>query len=363
MRALLLALSACGGLPPLDPSAPVPASTLAGTVVWAGEGEPGPVFLLLFAADDPPPPAGTGSPRGFASVPAAAFGPAQAGLRSAPFSLTGVADGDWILTALSDRDGDFQPLLSSNAGATCGDAAGAMITSLADPSPAVLRVDGPAHHGGLTVLVGTTVRLERPAFSLDPTVVARTTAPPQGFLLRATGVDSTLVRLPGPYAGPPADALGSCETFFLLHAVDADGDGAPDPHWNPAFAAVPGAAAIWPRVYLEYLGDGARALAPGERVVSEALVSPALLLDGTLPVGQPIPATELPLVFVPGARAIAADGTEAVLTGADVPAGSWAITVVAETGQTWTLPNETAEAPAASPAFDPAEQGRFLVVE
>jgi hypothetical protein len=45
---------------------------------------------------------------------------------------------------------------------------------------------------------------------------------------------------------------------------------------------------------------------------------------------------------------------------AAVPDGPWTVTVVSRTGQTWSVPNEAAAAPALDPAFEPAGQGRGL---
>lgn len=365
---VLALLGACSWQPPLDPGAEAPRNSLSGAVVFAGEGEPQTVIVLLFDAADPPPPGGTGRPLAFSTVPASAFTGTDAGIRSAPWALSGVPDGEWIVTALMDMDGDFHPLLSSNAGATCGDYGGAWLDALSGGSPAVAAVEGGEHLEDLSVLVGSRYPIERPAFVFQSNAVnqlaaAAALADPSDdgelFVLGSTEVASEVLQLGGPF-----DGTDLCDTAFWVHFLDEDGDGLPDPHPEEAFAAM-GLPAVWPRIYLQYLGLDEEASAAGESWVAEAVVDPFLLslLGGPVPLGAPTPLTSLPIAFLPAARHRLADGSEETVTAPYLPGGAWSVTVVAETGQTWSLPNELAAFASTDETFQPATQAQYLLVE
>jgi hypothetical protein len=59
----------------------------------------------------------------------------------------------------------------------------------------------------------------------------------------------------------------------------------------------------------------------------------------------------------------AADGSTEYVSGGDIPSGAWAVTVVSETGQTWTLPNGLAALGSTDGDWFPELQGATLVVE
>jgi hypothetical protein len=350
---ILPLLAACSFHVPLDPDAPTPTNTISGTVVADTAGSP--TFVLLFAADDPPPPTGTGSPVTFSSIPASAFTGDGQGLQSAPFAITGVPDGNWLITALLDADGDFQPLLSSNAGATCGDWVGAHITDLTTGDFAPVTVEGGETLDDVPVLVGRELTTERPAFTIAEGAIDQTSEDMQSFTLASTGIHSEVVDLDGPY---DPDAPAACQTSFLVYINDADGDGQPDPHPNPDLAAA-GALDIWPRIYVQYAGE----VPDGESWATEAVIFPDFLFTGEVSPGVPTPRTSLTAIFTGAAVHTLADGTQEVVYAPDLPPGPWSVTVVSITGQTWTLPNETAGFPSTSDDFDPTTQGATLIVQ
>ena len=351
MLTLLFLLSACDYKAPVDPDGPTIANTLTGTVVASGVETLGPVAVLLFAADDPPPPVGTGSPASFAMVPASSFS-GGSGLLSAPFVLSEIPDGDWILSGLMDVDGDFQPLLSSNAGATCGDYAGVYPASAADTSPAVVSISGGQRIDELSVVIAAQYPTERPAFVFTAATVDQT-AQQQGISLAATGIHSEILELADP--GQP------CGVIFLIRFIDDDGDGVPDAHPTYGDAAF----AAWPKVYLQYTGEGDTPLEAGESYASEAIISPLLWagLGGSIAAGTTTPSPSLDLFFVPAAAHTLPDGTVETVTAPELPRGAWSVTVVLETGQTWTLPNEIAGFEATSVDFDPTLQAGYLTVQ
>jgi len=71
----------------------------------------------------------------------------------------------------------------------------------------------------------------------------------------------------------------------------------------------------------------------------------------------------LDLVWVPAGLHRFADGTVDRVTDArELPAGAWALTVIEDSGQTWTVPNELGRATATSPSFDPEAQALVVTM-
>lgn len=344
---MALLILACAVEVPYD-SGLVEENVLAGEVVFAGVSAPGPAAVLLFSADDPPPPLGTGGPLDFSMVPQAAFTGSDAGMQAAAWSMAGVPDGSFLLSALVDADGDFHPLLRATAGATCGDWLGAHLEDLAG-TVGTVSVAGGELLDDVTILVGEEVQTERPAFTLLDGSVDQAAALAT-FGLGSTPVHSPVVELSGPFDGSDA-----CDVAFWFYAPDADGDGAPDPHANPDLAAA-GLYDVWPKVYLQFQDDA------GDWA-TEAVVYPSPLLDGSATLGLPTPMTELTVVFVPAAQRTGPDGEVELVTAPDLPQGDWSVTVVSFTGQTWTLPNELPELGSSGEGWEPEEQGRALRVE
>jgi hypothetical protein len=353
---LVLLLSACAYEVPYDPDGETINNVLSGSVVVSGTDELSDVVVLLFDANDPPPPLGIGRPVNFATVPASAFTGPGAGIQAAPWAITGVPDGDWLVSALMDTDHDFHPLLDSNAGTTCGDWVGAHVTDLTTGEIATIHVEGGVLMDDITVGIGIEVTTERPAFVFDTSTVDQNDAANQTFTLSSTGIHSELVDLADPY-----DGTDPCGTMFLYLVPDADGNGFPDAHHNADYAAQ-GVPEIWPRIYLQYLGDD---VPEGESWASEAVPSPTPYFLGLAPLGVVTPVTSLDVVFAPAAIHTLADGTEELVQSPDqIPVGPWSVTVIQYgTGQTWTVPNEVADYGATRDDFDPSLQGGSLTVE
>lgn len=389
---LLLPLAACGWRAPLDPRAPEVANGIRGQVVLATGAAAAPTYVLLYDAADPPPPAGTGAPINFAAVPAEAFTGPAGGVQSAPYVLTGVPDGAYLVQALVDVDGDFHPLAVATKGATCGDLAGAHVAVDAEGAAAVhpVQVSGGQLVDDVTVLVSLRLNLERPAFALvggeggAPAAVRRAGGV---FQLASTAVRSPLIDL-GPRWDPAAPAV--CSVGFPTLLVPAaqptaarladtgapdtggidggDGDGGAD-----TGAAEPGPSptadplASWPKVYLELVAPDAGPLPEGERWRSQAgLVAQPLIDAGLLTFGATTPAllTGLPYGFGGAAERVSPDGSAELITDPEaIPAGMWAVTVVSLSGQTWTVPNETGGLPSLGDDFIAAEQAGLLRID
>lgn len=349
----MLLLLACVEVP-LDSGAEPLQNVISGTVTFAGEGEPSNTFILLFPADDPPPPYGTGSPINFTTLPASAYtGPGQ-GLQSASYAFPEVPDGSWVITALSDSDGNFQPQLDSHAGATCGDVVGAHVLSLSDTSLAPIQVKGGDWQQDVPVLLASTLSTQRPVFTFDPLTLDQTQIPTGAPIpLRSDQVWTRDLKLTGPL--DLSNPL-PCTTFFPLYIVDADGDGVADPH--PSFGAY-GFVTVWPHLYLVYAGE----VEEGESWVSELMIPIEPLGGAALPLNTVLPFTELTAMLLPVAQHTKADGSSEVVQAPGLPAGPWAVSAVSLTGQTWTVPNDTATATSLSASWDPAAQGAVVTLK
>ncbi len=352
-------LAACAVV--LDPGAEPPANTLAGELVVSGVDVPGNAYVLLYDAADPPPPAGTGRPVNFAAVPLEQFTGDGVGLQAAPWQIPGVPDGAWLVTALVDQDLNFHPLIGTNSGATCGDVVGAHLADAVSGEVATVTVSGGELLDDVTVVAASKLPVQRPVFTSSALTVSRTETEPQLVTLSASPVavaysETVAIQLDGPY-----DGVDPCLTAFLVEVLDADGDGAPDPHPTEAYAAQ-GLLDIWPRIYLSFLEAP-----PGESYSAELPIYPDFVVSGQVGVNTPVLLTSLNLLYVPAALHTTGVGTasesESTLTGGQVPTGSWAISVISSTGQTWTVPNEAAGGVSLSADFDPASQGVALVVQ
>lgn len=376
---LLCCVGACAWTPPLDPDRGALGNVIQGEMVVIGNEVHAPGYVLLVPAATPPPPSGVGRPVSFATIRPTDFtGDAGNGVQAASWSLTNVEDGEWILLGLIDNDEDFQPLLGSNAGSTCGDQSGAYFSDITTSAFANVTVSGGQLVDDVTLLIGNTYTVERPAFQIveqEPVgagFYADTTVSNTGtdvfFALQTIGVHSEIIDMDGPY--DPATP-GDCETALWVEVVDADGDGVADEHWR-ASVAEKGYPAVYPRIYFEYLGDGDVPVEEGESYQSEGVPDPIGLSNrSTYPLNTPVIPTGtffglgqgvLPVGWGQLVLHTLPDGTEEWLAGADVPTGSYSITVVQYTGQTWALPNETAGYASTDPSFEAAYQAGVLNV-
>ena len=369
----LVLLAACDYEAPLDPRATTGNNSISGTVVLSGFDTPSTTIVLIYDATNPPPPAGTGRPITFSTVAASSYNTDIDGLLAASYTVTGLADGLYLATALVDIDEDFHPLVASGAlgGSTCGDWLGAYISDVETQELTPIEVAGGEYVDQVTIAVASEVPFERPAYAFTTPALANrqqaidSPTVPQLFSLNSISVASELgLELTGPF-----DGTDLCDTAFIQMVYDLDVNGVPDPHPEPALAAV-GALNIWPKAYVQYVGvpqeDGSllSELPFGESVVGEAIVYPDFLASGVFPLNTPVPATSINYIWVPAASHRYPDGTSETITiPTDLPAGVWAVTLVSITGQTWTLPNELANYGSLDVSFDPATQAGFLSVE
>ena len=392
----LLLLAGCQYTAPddTDPGGIAP-PRITGTVLVQGLTQPADAMVLVYDAADPPPPTGTGSPVSFGVVPADRFATTGQGLLEAPFDF-GLADvqaEQVLVTALVDVDADFYPLppySGVTAGATCGDLLGAHVSDLETGAFAPVSIAENQLTDGITVVVGRRVPTERPAFVYQggSPVLVREQRATQTFRLASTAIgvgrpvldeDGEVVRVdPMLQLAGPFDGTDPCGTAFWVHVKDTDGDGQPDAHPDLGEAAMD----AWPRVILQYAGTLAEdgTLIPTDPAidgqwVAQAAHYPVPVWMGDIPLNAPVPQTALELVWVPAARHILPDGTEEVVQAdpesdtyeadvAAIPDGVWSVTLIAETGQTWTVPNRLWQLPALDvDGYEPDAQRGALILE
>jgi len=406
----------CSWTPQQHPDKGPPPNVLAGEVVANGVRDPTTTVVFVAPVYNPMPPLGTGTPTTFATVPASAYtSAATGGLLSAPWSVSGVPDGTYLVTSFMDVDGDFQPTITAMAGATCGDIGGAHIADLTTSDFAAVDVQGGELADDLTIVLGQTFDVERPALypevwndtagayvpgSPSVSVSAAAAGAYETFKVRTTAVHAAFgpvdhpaltYDLEGPYPvqsdrWDPYTGAQTCETAFLGMVADANDDGVPDE--NPEYPGT-GLLDTWPHFGLTFLGqpvdtndDGApdsfvSGLAHGESWASPAFVSSlSVTLTGELPVGVPFLTDQLDVMFIPAAQhaypSVEADCagtwaggicTEVVQDPDQIPRGAWGLTAIEQTGQTWTVPNELPAATSTDEAtFDPLTQFTWVWV-
>ena len=163
---LLYFVTGCGYVAPLyEDTEPIP-NTIKGSILANGITEPSDAMILVYDADDPPPPYGTGSPVALGSVPHTSFSTNSDGILSASYAVTGLNDGQYTVAALLDMDGDFNPFATALAGSTCGDQVGAHVTDLTTLDISTVEICGGTVAENISILVGTEMPFERPAFTL-----------------------------------------------------------------------------------------------------------------------------------------------------------------------------------------------------
>ena len=323
-------------------------NTISGSVVVDADQVLGDVIVLVYDAGDPPPPVGTGAPVTFATIPQGHFSGGN-GVKSAPFVISELPDGDWTLSALMDTDANFHPLLTSNAGATCGDIVGVYPSALGGNERGVVPVFDGDLVEGIVIPLGYVYITERPAFFLSNREILLDAVMEGGvswFSMESTGVHSEILEL----ADPGSEA---CPSEFLVHMVDADGDGSVDLHPSEAYAEA-GAWNIWPRVYMSFEEED------GSLWVSEGIVMP--MFSSVVQAGEPTFSSVLNVQFPYAGQYISVSGEVEVVSAADFPIGDWSVTTITEAGQTWTVPNELSDFSSNSPSFDPLSQGMTLLV-
>lgn len=385
-----LALSACEA-PAVFPGADVRQNTrsarIEGDVVVSSTAR-GKVVLFLYDAARPPPPVGTGRPLTFTVVPRdALFADAAdgaAGPYTAPYAFPLVAPGRYLVRAFIDANDDFIPWYGVTADVTAGDVGGGAVDPVTrQPRVVEVGVDeagGPVPALGVPVSISDAARvpLDRPIFSIAGGMDSVTLgAAPVVLQLRATPITEGVLQQPSP--------------AFLVRFVDDDGDGVPDD------ANADGVPDMWPRVVVRKVrsamdpltdendldgngvvdaeGEDYEHVNPSTGEVIPADGKPdvvvlaagfdvseyaAVLLDDMGRVKPaPTPLDALKLVVRPRALDASTPASPGVLKA--LPIGTWAITVIQETGQTWRVPNELAPGFAERAGLPLVASQRFVI--
>lgn len=320
----------------------VPGGAIAGTVTLAvaPPADDFSVIVFAFATNDPPPPLGTGRPRAIAIVGKEDF----AAGNTASYALGGLATGTYQVRAFLDADDDFvpwyDPLNQPDAGDVGGGHIDTMTAQLLDVS--VMALGPPVTGIDVTIVQPLTVPVDRPVFGLVPA---------DARLDLSTGsVAVTLDAL-----SVTTDVLSQMGVFVVQWvdrnrdgtADDVNGDGNPD---------------TYPIVIAQQLDpdDPSNLTLAPDAVRIPGFINPGQFVPAGFPAADPtqvqaqVVATSISMVF-PALGARPSDP----LTPVRPPEGRYQITVVAPTGQTWTVPNVLMSA--AGTALE-ATQGRYLTV-
>ncbi len=325
----------------------------------------GNAIVFLYDAANPPPPAGSGRPRAFTVVTAAelfgaSLGDNSTGPFTAPFALSLVEPGRYILRGFIDADTcrntpqpchvpDFNPWYGVTSEPNAGDVGGGAV----DPVSSETRVlevttdaDGwPQPLTGVSVSFAdsATVPFDRPAFQ---------TADASEFNT-ATTATKMLTLTPLALTG----AVDQRPPGFWVQLGESNGSDAPPP-------------IVWPRVIVRKLADGvtgyvdendlnrdgvvdeegvdyARASGGKDGKPDAVVLMAGLVSDPLLPAPQdgqespsPQPILAPKLVVAIRAQALDVRDPAAPAPLAAVPPGRYSVTLLQSTGQTWRLPNE-----------------------
>ncbi|MBI4819540.1 MAG: hypothetical protein HY791_24925 [Deltaproteobacteria bacterium] len=262
---------------------PLPTGTVSGAIRRRSD-LLGDAFVFAFAAESPPPPAGTGRPVAATTIPGASFNEG-----ASTYELRGLADGLYIVSGLSDSDGDFSLLASVYQQPSAGDLIGTV------RGPVDVRGNATAD-----LELDTQLPFERPAFVISSSNTLARTLAPQTLELTARGMTSFPV---------------------TLGAGDADRD-----HFTDTL----------PRILLTLMSDGEARTAenvPGP-IIIPALVDPLPFVPSLASGTQLMAVDRLPVIVPP----VALDLTTGSLL-RPPPAGRYRVNVITTFGQTWSIPN------------------------
>jgi uncharacterized protein (DUF2141 family) len=313
------------------PLASLPGGSISGQVILQGNPsiKSGNLIVQAYLNDpnNPPPPVGPASPVRVQVLQASQVTATASGF-TAPYQITGLPAGNYIVQALDDVDGNFAPLDLLQT-PTKADLTGAVIDQTLRPLS--IAVDTGAVTGQNVIMNPQPIGLDQPVFTVDATQGAAKmpadSVEPVRFGLQAQ-----------PFSFPLGAAAAPAFTISLVRdangaTVDSDGDGLPD---------------VWPRIFLVRLDPGDPTLQtqfqdpsnPGHALteVIPAAVDPTPFLPALLAPGAPatILTTRVPVIARP--TLINATNPDAKTRGPLQP-GNYRIVVLNETGQVWQIPN------------------------
>ncbi|MBK8012680.1 MAG: hypothetical protein IPK13_15115 [Deltaproteobacteria bacterium] len=286
----------------------------------------GNIVVFLVDVNDLPPPEGSGSPVNFVVVPEASmFGVPSLDrqdetmmvgrIYSAPFTLPTVPAGTYQVRAFLDADGDFVPTVDLLAQPTAGDVVGGHVDGVTGAFLAI-EVEADRETSQITVNLGRSVPVERPAFSITSTTTFNS----------SLGEPGSMVLAAHPIARASLSMIPDCSKF-LVQLVDADGDGEADDVNEDHLPDV------FPRVTYRRIDPDV----PGEQVIVPGAVNPYPFLDALLDSPSGVLAEKLEVVVLPIAYRVTEAGIEPLER---IPDGTYETIVIAGTGQTWTVPND-----------------------
>jgi uncharacterized protein (DUF2141 family) len=320
----------------------LPANSVSGTIAWRGDPsiKSGNIVVQAYRDDpyNPPPPVGGAQPVRVQIIAAGAAVPDAEGF-TATYCIDGLPQGNYLVQALDDVDGNFSSLGLLRT-ATSGDLLGAVIDT-GTGRAASIAVNGNVTGKDLTLL--TRLTTDPPAFEIDPATPAAMPADqvtPVRFDVRTK-----------PLSFPAGRATAPRFSVQLVRdsggaAVDADHDGLAD---------------VWPRVYLVRLDPSdptglTQYVSPELRTtrthVIAAAVDPTPFLPALHPQAgpdaSPVVTDKLTIIVRPGLFDASSPDVAPQRLPSPQP-GAYRIVLLSQTGQVWQIPNESGSA-----ALDPS---------
>jgi uncharacterized protein (DUF2141 family) len=302
---------------------------ITGTVSLVHQSAIGNVVIAAYAATAPPPPLGTGRPLAVQLIPSALV--AAAGSSPIPYLIANLAPGPYLLLALHDPLDEFSPSLDYLSTPPQG----AQISFAGGASPSVIQVGNTVASAPAITLDGTspaeTIPFPRPAFSLmgSPLAVSSSAAP---------GTAAVIELVPDDPSGVPF-ALPATPAFHPTPARDSSGQPYRDPATTCGTTSHPYVSSA---VYASPIDTGSNLVAyvaVNACQFCQSLTGSADCSAALLPIPQPM---TTPIAV--GVTNIAVNPATKMPAGVALPPGHYAITLIEQTGQSWTVPNALATA-------------------
>ena len=302
---------------------------IMGTVSLVHQSAIGNALIAAYAATAPPPPLGTGRPVAVQLIPSVLA--AASGSSPIPYLIANLAPGPYLILALHDPLDELSPSLDYLSTPPQG----AQISFAGGASPSVIQVGNTIASAPAITLDGTsaaeTIPFPPPAFSLmgSTLAVSSSAAPRTAAVINLVPDDPSGV----PFALPATPA------FHPTPARDSTGQPYPDATTTCKGASHPYVSSA---VYASPIDTGSNLVA----YVAVNACQFCQSLTGSADCSAALLAIPLPMTvpIAVGVTNVAVNPATKMPAGVALPPGHYAITLVEQTGQSWTVPNALATA-------------------
>ena len=330
------------------PAVAVPGGAIAGTLsvsgLAAGAAPFKRAYVFAYAQANPPP---LGRPVSADVHELAEFAGAAPGAMTVAYALPGLAAGSYLVTALVDTRGDFalapQLLAAAPGEGTVLGGHGALVAVATAPVPDIAVA---------AVASAATTLPPRPSFELVDDTGAALTSDVVGLSSNSAApihlnLHAQTMLTPAVWPTPEVDAAvfpltwASCDGSG--NPLDVDGDNLPDLNTRVLI------------VKLDATGTSQAVTPEGALTVIPAAIDPLPFLGKlSCPTGAAplLAVSDLPVAVTPAAFLVGPGGRTQLPA---IPAGRYALLLVSQTGQIWSVPNALAQQSALVPQL--ATQG------